>query len=176
MREIDHDGLMLCRIQGDIFEASLTECGCSSPIFIRRFMNSRFAERMDSDDYLDASDAPNAAFAELDEQYGQSSYGTARYDADLLHWMGYLYRYWVYTRQMPSAEVYQIVPARELATLFPAYHSLDPAQAISRILESKGLDQEEDFTKRGVEALRALRAKDHFEYAVVDLYPADSPK
>ncbi len=53
MREIDHDGLMLCNIQGEMFRKSAERASCSSPIFIRRFMNSNVAKRMDATSFLD---------------------------------------------------------------------------------------------------------------------------
>ena len=48
MKKIDHDGLLLCKIQGDIFENSLKKTKTSSEIFIRRFMFSDIAKEFDS--------------------------------------------------------------------------------------------------------------------------------
>ena len=41
---------------------------------------------------------------------------------------------------MPSKRIYKIIQARELGALYHPYHSLDPAQAIERICEAKGID------------------------------------
>ena len=169
MRVIDHDGLVVCRIQGELFETSLEVCRCSSPIFIRRFMNSRVARRMDRESFLNGSDSVNSIFREIDEQYGPSNYGKVKYDADELYWMGYLYRYWAYVRTDSSAQIYRIMPAKELASLFLPYHSLDPGQAIERILEAKGAPNKGDLTERGVQALRKIRSESHFDYAFVNL-------
>ena len=46
----------------------------------------------------------------------------------------------------------------ELEKLYFPYHSLDPEQAIERIMEAKGL-KEEDEIARGVEIMRRVRAK-----------------
>lgn len=43
----------------------------------------------------------------------------------------------------------------EWRSLYFPYHSLAPAQGIERILEAKGL-HEEDYTKRGVEIMRRI--------------------
>ena len=69
-------------------------------------MNSTVARRMDSDRFLDESDSTESLYAELEEQYGPSAYGTIRYDAEVLYWMGYLYRYWAYTREKSSASIW----------------------------------------------------------------------
>lgn len=58
MKKIDEEGLKLCALQADIFAESLETTQCSSPIFIRRFMNSQVAARMDHRGFLlEASDA-----------------------------------------------------------------------------------------------------------------------
>lgn len=53
-----------------------------------------------------------------------------RYSANELYWIGYLYRYWAYTRECGSKSVYKIIKPGDLKKLYFPYHSLDPAQAI----------------------------------------------
>ncbi len=161
MRSFDNDGKLLCDVQAKIFETSLNY-PASSPIFIRRFMNSTVAEAMDDVHYLDRSDSPDAVFAEIDRQYGATSYGKIKYSANELNWIGYLYRYWAYTYEWSSKNIYQTVSAREMDRLYQAYHTLDPAQAIERILEAKGLciqTNEKDVNRicEGAAILRRIR-------------------
>ena len=40
MRKFDKDGLILCEMQGQVFEMSIETTSTSSEIFIRRFMQS----------------------------------------------------------------------------------------------------------------------------------------
>ncbi len=47
MKKIDEEGLKLCALQAEVFAASITAMQCSTPIFIRRFMYSEVASRMD---------------------------------------------------------------------------------------------------------------------------------
>ena len=94
MRIFDDYGLKMCAFQGNLFEKSLTAVKCSSPVFLRRFMFSKTAEKMDK----------------------------------------------------PG----------ELRKLYYPYHSLDPAQAVERIMEAKGLTEPDDI-QRGVEILRRIR-------------------
>ena len=134
MKKIDEEGLKLCALQADIFAESLETTQCSSPIFIRRFMNSQVAARMDHRGFLlEASDAVSI-LNEVEAQYGPTSYGKERYGREELYWLGYLYRYWAYTYEKSSKQVYKQMKAKELRKLYYPYHSLDPAQ----VSESSG--------------------------------------
>ena len=64
---------------------------------------------------------------------------TVKYNLNELYWIGYLYRYFSYTYNMSSIQVYKIVKPKELRGLYLPYHTLDPSQAIERILGSKNL-------------------------------------
>ena len=155
MIQIDEIGNKLCKAQAKIFEASLSETSCSSAVFLRRYMNSDFAGRMDEGSYLFESNSEKSAIDEIEQQFGKSEYGKIRYSENELYWMGYLYRYWCYTYKKSSKQVYKIIKPAELRELFFSYHTLDTAAAIERILEAKNR-REEDMTKRGVEILRKI--------------------
>lgn len=155
MRVIDDIGLTLCRVQGEIFATSAEKIGCSSAIFIRRYMNSSFASRLDEGGVMSELFDIDVVFEELEHEFGPSSYGTVKYATEELYWIGYIYRYWCYTRNNMSKHIYKIVKPKELRSLYYPYHSLDPVQAIDRILEAKGV-KEEDYTTRGVEILRKI--------------------
>ena len=53
-----------------------------------------------------------------------------------------------------------IIKPKELRSLYYPYHSLDLAQAIERILEARGVS-EDNLTARGVKLMRELIAKEH---------------
>ena len=139
MGEFDADGLLVCKYQASIFERSLIKTECGSAVFIRRFMNSDVAAHLDMSTFANEATAPDEAFDLIDKQYGPSTYGGERYSADELYWMGYLYRYWAYVYGTRSSNIYKKIGARDLRTLYPAYHTLDPAQAIERIAEARGV-------------------------------------
>ena len=98
------------------------------------------------------------AFYELDQQYGKTSYGQIKYDPEEMYWIGYIYRYWAYTHKKSSKQLFKIVKPEELRKVFFPFHSLDPSQAIERIMESKGIKEEDDIS-RGVEIMRRIRKK-----------------
>lgn len=155
MRKIDEIGLKLCKMQAEVFSASALRTDCSSPIFMRRFMNSGVAQRMDLGGFLFEACDVNQIFQEIETEFGESSYGKEKYAEAELYWIGYVYRYWSYTYQKTSKQIYKFMKPKELRGLYYPYHSLDPAQAIERILEAKDLN-EKDFTARGVKIMRNL--------------------
>ena len=156
MISIDAAGLKLCTFQAEIFRESLFQLACGSRIFIRRFMNSDLASRLDAKGFLYESSGVRNALEELELQYGSSTYGSFRYPAEEMYWIGYLYRYWAYTYGKSSRQLYKFMKPEELSVLYYPYHSLDPAQAIERILESKGVS-DVDAIARGVAVLRRVR-------------------
>lgn len=112
MREFDADGLLVCKYQASIFERSLIKTECGSAVFIRRFMNSDVTAHLDTSTFANEATAPDEAFDLIDKQYGPSTYGSERYSADELYWMGYLYRYWAYVYGTRSSNIYKKIGAR----------------------------------------------------------------
>lgn len=155
MRKIDEIGLKLCKMQAEVFSASVKETNCSSLIFMRRFMNSGVAQRMDLGGFLFEACDVHQIIQEIETEFGESSYGKEKYSEAELYWIGYVYRYWSYTYQKTSKQIYKLIKPKELRGLYYPYHSLDPAQAIERILEAKDLN-EKDFTARGVKIMRDI--------------------
>ncbi len=158
MKPMDETGLKLCRAQAELFVSSITQTDSSSAVFLRRFMNSSVAKRMDEGSFLFESSTKRSVIEEINKEYGKTDYGKVKYSESELYWMGYLYRYWCYTYEKTSKQVYRIIKPPELRALFFPYHSLDNAAAIERILEARN-SREEDLTKRGVEILRRIISK-----------------
>lgn len=139
MKKIDKDGLLLCELQAKTFEMSIDATEVSSEIFIRRFMNSQISKSIDSCEILQTNMHAKDILERIEEQYGKSNYGSKRYTKNELYWIGYIYRYFSYTYEKSSVQIYKIVKPKELRALFLPYHTLDPSQAIERILEAKNL-------------------------------------
>ena len=158
MKKIDRDGLLLCELQAKAFEISIDMTSTSSEIFIRRFMNSRIAKTIDNGAVLQTNMQSKDILNRIEEQYGPSEYGSVKYTHNEMYWIGYLYRYFSYTYALSSVQVYKIIKPKELRGLFLPYHTMDPAQAIERILEAKGilLDDEAEL-KRQYEIFRRIR-------------------
>lgn len=102
-------------------------------------MKSNIAKRMDDESILESNLQANDILQLVDEEYGVSHYGTVKYTHNEMYWIGYLYRYFAFTYELSSVQVYKIVKPKELRELFLPYHTMDPAQAVERILEAKGM-------------------------------------
>lgn len=153
MIEIDNNGLILCDIQSMLFEESLN-LNCSTEVFIRRFMNSDISRQLDSGQILDDTLTIDDIINCLETEYGTFNYGSVKYSIYELNWIGYIYRYFCYTYDLPSKRVYKIIKPKELRSLYNAYHTLDPVAAIQRILEAKEINFNNDCTEKYLEILR----------------------
>ena len=127
MRKISKDGVILCTLQAETFEKPVEKMDTSSEIFIRRFMKSEIAKRFDNESILESNIQANDILELINEEYGISNYGSVKYTRNEMFWIGYIYRYFAFTYKMTSAQIYL------------SYHTMDPAQAIERILEAKGM-------------------------------------
>ena len=156
MRIFDDYGLKLCRFQGELFVESIEKTKCSSPIFLRRFMYSNAAQRMDSEGFLFESTSQTDIINEINTEFGESDFGKIKYDSEEMYWIGYIYRYWCYTHELSSKKVFHLMKPTELRKLYFPYHSLDPEQAVDRIIEANSLN-EDDYIAQGVKLLRKLK-------------------
>ena len=158
MRKMDQDGLLLCDLQGNAFELSIQLTSTSSEIFMRRFMNSKVVKMIDNGSILQMNIQPKEIIELVEEEYKKSNYGSVKYTKNEMYWIGYLYRYFSYTYELPSTRVYKIVKPKELRGLFLPYHTLSPEQAIERILEAKGMIfNSEDEIDRQFEIYKRIR-------------------
>ena len=158
MKKINKDGLLLCELQATAFENSIDKMNSSSEIFIRRFMRSQIAKRLDDESLLESNIQANDILQMVDEEYGVTEYGSVKYTHNEMYWIGYIYRYFAITYELTSAQVYKIVKPKELRGLFLPYHTMDPAQAIERIMEAKGLLTDENMElQRQYEIFKRIR-------------------
>lgn len=160
MKNIDSIGLKVCSFQANLFEASITKTNCSSGIFIRRFMNSDLAKIIDKGGLLFDSISISDSIEEIENQYGNSQYGSEKYSIEQMHWIGYIYRYWAYISGKSSRQLYKAIKPNVLRKLYFPYHSLDPHQAIERIIEDFNISNDNNISdiEKGVIALRKIRA------------------
>ena len=121
-------------------------------------MNSEVAKQLDNMTVLQNNTQAADLLVLIDEEYGKSEYGSVKYSPNELYWIGYIYRYYAYTYDKTSKQVYKIVKPKELRGLFLPYHTMDAAQAIDRILEAKGFANDNiDEEKRQFEIFKRIR-------------------
>ena len=64
------------------------------------------------------------------------------YDEDVLQLTGYLYKYWISTRQMHPIEIYCIAPIRVIADRYGFYHTQDIDYVINDLIERRSVVDE----------------------------------
>ena len=141
-RKIDKDGLLLCDIQAKTFELSIEKMNSSSEIFIRRYMHSDIAKKLDNGSLLETNLQASDILESVNEQYGTSNYGSVKYSNNEMFWIGYFYRYVSYTREQSTRFVMKIFPYKQLNKLYYVYHTQDLEWCISNLLELNGLTED----------------------------------
>lgn len=134
MRKCNEDCLILCRIQGNIFKKSLDILKCSSPLFIKKYMNGIDALSMDNLDFLNTSKSDIQVLLDIKD----TEFGTVKYSGEDMYWMGYLYRYWTYTYEINSKQLFKLFPGTKLIN-YSGYNNHDPKYTINMIIEDNNL-------------------------------------
>ena len=132
---MDELQLQLCDIQGRLFVLS-GENKLPSAAFIRAFMTSEVARKLDSrydrtqwmgEEYLleEIKSCSGDALAAPDEIYA----------ADILYWIGYIYRYWHYYTGEESSKILRQAPEGRMRRNFLMFHTMDPSLAVDKLKE-----------------------------------------
>lgn len=156
MREFDHNGLLLAEYQGKLFEKS-TELECSSPVFLRRFYHSDHVRRIDMNETAFLSLDVNEGLQSIQDQFGESNYGKEKYSKNAMFWMGYMYRYISYTRNLSTRFVMKTFPHRQLNEVYYVFHTQDPEWCIRNLLELNKLA--EDYLDKNARLKAVIKAK-----------------
>lgn len=132
---MDELQLKLCDIQGRLFELS-AEKKYASAAFIKAFMTLDTAKKLDS---------KYNRMQWAGEEYLLEEVATAAGDvlttdgeifsADVLYWIGYIYRYWHYYNGEDSAKIYKQAPVETMKRNYMIFHTMDPVLAIEDLKE-----------------------------------------
>ncbi len=141
MRKLDHKGLLLAEYQAKLFERS-SELGCSTGVFIRRFLHSDLLRKLDTNDPYALSLDVNEGINSILEQFGSSSYGKIKYSKSALFWIGYMYRYISYTREITTGLAMSFFAYKQMNELYYTYHTQDPEWCVSNLLELNHLTED----------------------------------
>lgn len=140
MKNFDHNGLLLAEYQGKLFEKS-TELDCSTGIFLRRFLHSDLLKKLDTNQpslvSLDVNDGINSIL----EQFGNTDYGKEKYSGSSMFWMGYMYRYISYTREIRTRFLMELLDYRQMNDVYYSFHTQDPEWCIQSLLEINHLTE-----------------------------------
>ena len=136
MKPLDSIDIILCRLNAKLFEESVEKTRYSSPVFIRRFMMSTLAKSFDKKVYLFLSTSSEECFDMLDEEFGESTYGTKKYTKDQMFWIGYIYRVIALKYNLSSKAVYKLFNAEKIIKYYNIGHTFDVVDFAERMMES----------------------------------------
>ena len=127
--------LKLCDIQGRLFELS-AEKKYNSAAFIKAFMMSDTAKELDSKYNRMQWAGEEYLLEEVASVAGESLTRNGEiFSADVLYWIGYIYRYWHYYTGEDSAKIYKQAPAQTKKRNYMIFHTMDPVLAIEDLKE-----------------------------------------
>ncbi len=127
--------LKLCDIQGRLFELS-AEKKYNSVAFIKAFMMSDTAKELDSTYNRMQWAGEEYLLEEVASAAGESLTRDGEiFSADVLYWIGYIYRYWHYYNGEDSAKIYKQAPIRTMKRNYMMFHTMDPELAIEDLKE-----------------------------------------
>ena len=132
---MDELQLKLCDIQGRLFELSADK-NYGSAVFIKQFMTSSIAKALDStynrmqwvgEEYLleEITDASNGKITSCGEVFPK----------DVLHWIGYTYRYWHYYTGEESSKIYKQAPVDVMKRNYTMLHTMSSSLAVDALKE-----------------------------------------
>ena len=126
----------MCELQADLFELSLRRFKCSSSFFIARFMNSKSAKDLDNVDDPYNYYSPNSILDALESAYPSlKSESENKYNAQVMRWIGYIYRSWVILKHRSSYDIYKLMKAEKMLALYDTFHTLGIDYCIERLEE-----------------------------------------
>ena len=127
--------LKLCDIQGRLFELS-AENKYNSAAFIKAFMMSYTAKELDSKYNRMQWAGEEYLLEEVASVAGESLTRNGEiFSADVLYWIGYIYRYWHYYTGEDSAKIYKQAPVQTMKRNYMIFHTMDPVLAIEDLKE-----------------------------------------
>ena len=156
MKPLDSLEIKLCQLQAKIFEASVNKTEYSSPIFIRRFMNSNVSKSFDDKKFLFLSSSIDGIFDEINEEFGESSYGKIKYSLDQMFWIGYIYRCIAIKYNLSSKKVFELFNAREVIKYYNIGHTFGSVQAAEWMMESINYDNNNNIEEKSLNIMRRL--------------------
>lgn len=141
MRKFDHDCLLLAEYQGKLFEKSI-ELECSTGIFMRRFLHSDLLKKLDTNNPSLLSLDVKEGIDSISEQFGKTDYGKIKFSGASLFWIGYMYRYISYTREISTRFIMHTFDYKQMDNLYYAFHTQDPEWCIRNLLEINNVTEE----------------------------------
>ncbi len=132
---MDELQIKLCDIQGRLFELSAQK-KYGSAAFVKAFMMSDTAKELDSKYNRMQWAGEEYLLEEVASSAGDVlAAGGEVFPAEVLYWIGYIYRYWHYYSGDSSAKIYRQAPVETMKRNYMMFHTMDPVLAIEDLKE-----------------------------------------
>jgi len=160
---LDSLRLQLCKIQGRLFELSLTK-NFDSEIFITLFMKSKTAgdfglkyNRLQwaGEEYL---------LEEVVAELGDKLTAGAQYSKDEMFWIGYTYCYWHFLTEEDNKKIVLKAPPKKMLKSYAGLHTIDTALAIEDLIGYERFDVEKIYECPSCRTSIKLRLSDYWEF------------
>ena len=158
MKEFDREGLLLAEYQGKLFEKSAGS-DCSTAVFLRRFLHSDLLKKLDMNDTSSLTLDVNEGMQSILDQFGEADYGKIKYSKSALFWMGYMYRYISYTREVTTKFAMKLFPYRQLNDVYYSFHTQDPEWCVRSLLEMNGQSEDVFDNNKRLKAVISAKGK-----------------
>lgn len=135
-----------------IFERSVDLSSLSSPMFIKRFMNCKWASSLFDKTYWILTCNNDDIIIELNKAYGNDR-GNIKYSHDQMYWIGYIYLALGFLFELAPLEVYKLFPGTKIVEYYPIYHTFDIEEAAERMMDNIGYKKE----SRSEKAFRIMK-------------------
>lgn len=133
----------MCEMQEELFSLSVDRYNCGSPFFIFKFMMSELAKELDDIDDPFNYISPNNAITILEKLYPSLLNTTAKkYPKKVIGWMGYIYRAWCIIKNKKSSDIYRVMKADRMLSLYDVYHTFSPEYCVDTLEELIKEDEE----------------------------------
>ena len=139
MKKFDSIGKFLCEYVSRLFAYQTERKDGSSKVFIKAFVYSSLVEQLDKEEFMFSSTDIPEAYDILKKEKNLKR-GKEIYPSFVMAWIGYIMKYFAYTRGISEKRVYECVKPDELYAMYEAYHSLDNEAVVTRIIEAKNIN------------------------------------
>ena len=127
---------MMCELQAEAFELSVEIFKCGSALFISRYMNSDIAKKLDKTNDPYNYSSPNTLITTMATLYRSLNESDGeKYPQKVMHWIGYIYRAYTLITKNTSSNIYKIIKAEKMLSLYETYHTFSPEYCVDRLKE-----------------------------------------
>lgn len=134
MGKLDLSEKRICLVQGRLFEETASR-GMDSADFVEKYMTSYISKSMDLPTHQFQYSGEFYVLGEMDDNLHIKRSDNI-IDTEVLFWMGYIYRYWHYYKNVSSEYIYKIADFDTMCMAYMGFHTLCPEMAIDRLIEA----------------------------------------